>query len=908
MDSLQDLSTSNKIEHEIVLSSLPPTPSKSSTAFTIEFDDLNNNQLKNQRKKAFERDSLRESLRKYAPEKLEKLTKIKQKDEKQEDEIKIENANASLSDGASFLIQKMFSGQKSTKAITSSSKSAVNKSTNQIKSENKLSQQQQQQLNKSKSLSCKSTPLKLRNFNNNNNSFLTNNTSLINNTSIISNQSFRSPTLEMDSGVCVADDESSFLIKCDENEDALSETGTYTVELDNQDPIAEEARKRINEIFGVKGELPSSLTKQQLDSLSNCSSSISSRKANSKSSFKISSIKKVYKNENEDNRIRHNSIRNSIKNELEHKNSNSSTERLSFRNRRSSLQSSLKRQDSFRKSSGNKLSGSKSVSNNVSNSNSKPNNNSSSLTEPNKKSQLNQNINLINQNNTFVFNCNNNNNSSSNSNSLLNRARANSITRSLTKKMVSRKDQLKDDDTNSIKSDEAASTAGSTDLSSMNSEKCKSDNGQNNYTSLRFNRAFALRRARLGIDTPPITKNNNKINNNSRNSKNSKPNNHHQVSHIPINNQSRSSSQCSAIEYLDRSDGGRYSLRASASKPPICNQTFTTSKLSSNNNHKSISNNLIKQGSSSSLINAISASKDKVANKLLNKNSSNKTNVNCLNQAVHIRANSFGGTNNGNSPSLSLVNKTMNGNANNQLLKQQHQSRLSSAASTSSNNTMSNASTNEDLSNASDPIKVKNYSHLSPFQLGRRIYSTKPHYIAQSNSFRNRLEENGGLHQNNSENSNGIDDHPQTTSTFNQFNQTSELPATLLSEKKKFGQLTVSNSNSTFNSYSNANSSNGNSCKSLSALDYLVLSAVSELSFKLRCKLRSILDAEKSKYPLDNENRILIEELLPQVNLLTEYRNSETTSEKTISRDLSNVLKNLKRIEQSLEGSVYFII
>ena len=83
---------------------------------------------------------------------------------------------------------------------------------------------------------------------------------------------------------------------------------------------------------------------------------------------------------------------------------------------------------------------------------------------------------------------------------------------------------------------------------------------------------------------------------------------------------------------------------------------------------------------------------------------------------------------------------------------------------------------------------------------------------------------------------------------------------------------------------------------------------MNELSFKLRCKLRLILDAEKSKYPdVNNENRILIEELLPQVNL-TEYRNCESSSEKTISRDLSNVLKNLKRIEQSLEGMHWILI
>jgi len=856
MESLQDLAY--KLDHEVMLSSLPPTPSKSATAFTIEFDDLNNNLLKNSQKKIFERgNSLRDSLRKYAPEKLEKLTKLRSKEEdsdsKNVDATKC-NSNYSttatdsdrnLGDGASFLIQRMFSGSSNTTKSSSNKKSA-NKSNILANKTN--------QLDIRLSSSCKSSPLKLRNFNSTNK----NDTRTI--STKINGSLYRSPAVEMDSGVCADEDESVFLKRENviDDEDALSDAGTYTVELDtNQDPIAEEARKRIDEIFGIGKE---TRTKQHLDSMSN-SSSTNSSKPTSKHSFKVSSIKKGYL----ETRSRQNSQQRSSKTELQRKNSNSSTERLSFRSRRSSLQQQstnsgglIKRQDSFNKSSVSKVS---SIGRQI-NSSSKP------LTSTNKKSQLNQNISLINQNNTIVFNCGNNDSS----NSLLNRARANSITRNFTKK-VTRKDQLKDDDTGSIRS-EGASTAGSTDLSSINSEKCKSDTGQTT-SSLRFNRAFALRRARLGIDTPPLTNNSSKNKNSttkpSSNSSSNKPN-----SHIPIT--STNHHQSRAIDFgFDRSDGGRYSLRASSSssRPPINGQQRLAIANRSKQLQQTNSSNSLNKHETSSLISAISESKNKVANKMIKKNSFIIDDPEFL-RSNHVRANSFAGAGDG----LPLSNH----------LKPP---RLSSAASTSSNNTMSNASTSEDLSNLSDQINVKGLKHLSPFQLGRRIYSTKPHYMAQTNSFRNKLSENGNNLYTNGNNELTLCDLAQSL--------TNELPPSLHSLNsepiKKFGQLSASstpqpNSSNSF-SFNNSNS------KSLSALDYLVLSAVHQLSFKLRCKLRSILDAEKSKYPIDNENRILIEELLPQVNVI-EYRNSET-SEKTISRDLSNVLKNLKRIEQSLE-------
>lgn len=794
MNSLQDFQTSNKLDHELTLSSLPPTPSKS-TAFTIEFDDLNNNSQSKEKKK-FEKNSLRESLRKYAPDKLDKLTKLKKdknnsikNDDTNSLNYNLESSDKNLSDGATFLIEKMFSASNSnsSKKSASSSKIINQSKINATKLTNKTNSKEFYSDGTSRtSRSCKSSPLKLHNFN--------------------SSANFNSTNTDSGVQMCADEENQSLDYLKSTEDDNHSESGTYTVELDNQDPIAEEARKRIDEIFGCKG------TNYKY---SDTNSSNSSIKASSKQSFKISSLKKSYQDLNHSSqRSRHNSGKSQTNNlqikqkqnekiEMQRKNSISSSERLSFRDRKSSLQNpTLKRQDSFSKSSVSKLSVS-----------SQKAMNKSSV----KRSQLNQNnINLINQRNTFVFNCN------SGSSSLIDRARANSITRKLNKGVLN-----KNEDKNSIKSDEQSTNGSGTDLSSINSDKYKSDAGQTS-SSLRLNRAFALRRARLGIDTPPTSSTSrlNKIKSTNDKQHSNKPNS--KISHtsdIPITNfltnQSRSSSQCSTAKNeqqyhaFDRSDGGRFSLRensksrSSSSKPPI-NQS---SKLV--NGNKSIKQE-------SSLIKAISMTKDNVLKKMIRNNQLSQES-----SSNHVRANSFSDNH-----TFSNLNGDQNETIvlNSKNLNKLRASRLSSTASTSSNNTLSNASTSEDLSNISDQMNVKQLQNLSSFQLGRRIYSTKPHYIQQTNSFRIKLEENASVCPSSN---GGFNDSSNQIDSLNQFN---ELPSSLKTEtKKKFGQLSIDSniSNGLNNNQTNLNinsSSNGN--KSLSALDYLVLSAVHQLSFK----------------------------------------------------------------------------
>lgn len=85
--------------------------------------------------------------------------------------------------------------------------------------------------------------------------------------------------------------------------------------------------------------------------------------------------------------------------------------------------------------------------------------------------------------------------------------------------------------------------------------------------------------------------------------------------------------------------------------------------------------------------------------------------------------------------------------------------------------------------------------------------------------------------------------------------------------------------------------------RELSALDSLVISAILQLSNKLKQKAHLLLEKERNKFPLDSTERLTIEEMLPQV---LENRSGDSVSE-GISRDLSSILKNLKRVEQSLE-------
>lgn len=83
--------------------------------------------------------------------------------------------------------------------------------------------------------------------------------------------------------------------------------------------------------------------------------------------------------------------------------------------------------------------------------------------------------------------------------------------------------------------------------------------------------------------------------------------------------------------------------------------------------------------------------------------------------------------------------------------------------------------------------------------------------------------------------------------------------------------------------------------KEITALDCLVISAIHQLSTKLWVNTKVILDKERKKFPKDSDSWLMIDEVLPQAPL------SETPEDGDLTKDLSSILKNLKRVEQGLE-------
>lgn len=86
--------------------------------------------------------------------------------------------------------------------------------------------------------------------------------------------------------------------------------------------------------------------------------------------------------------------------------------------------------------------------------------------------------------------------------------------------------------------------------------------------------------------------------------------------------------------------------------------------------------------------------------------------------------------------------------------------------------------------------------------------------------------------------------------------------------------------------------------RELSALDSLVISAIHQLSGKLRTSARTLIEKERLKYPESSDVRLMLEEVLPRV---VERRPGDSPTDGNLTRELSTILKNLKRIEQSLE-------
>jgi hypothetical protein len=90
----------------------------------------------------------------------------------------------------------------------------------------------------------------------------------------------------------------------------------------------------------------------------------------------------------------------------------------------------------------------------------------------------------------------------------------------------------------------------------------------------------------------------------------------------------------------------------------------------------------------------------------------------------------------------------------------------------------------------------------------------------------------------------------------------------------------------------------------LGALDCLVISAISTLSVKIRSSVCDLMVEHAKRLPSENETRLIVEEILPQLTANSTRPKSPTSIEEidqSLYFDLAQALKNLKKVEQMVD-------
>ena len=225
---------------------------------------------------------------------------------------------------------------------------------------------------------------------------------------------------------------------------------------------------------------------------------------------------------------------------------------------------------------------------------------------------------------------------------------------------------------------------------------------------------------------------------------------------------------------------------------------------------------------------------------------------------------------------------------------------------------------NDDTGDYNSPLDGS-MRHMSSFQMGKRFFSTKPHQMAQfdrdfrcsSAAPRIKLSTEPNMmthsateslltrHSNaSSVSSNGPH---QMASHYEHHRMDPTHPTSL----GPMGVISLASGTPPIN----ANAINSR-VFSISPLDSLVISAINQLSSKLRTRMQDLLERERNNESLDSDTRALMEEILPRVNSVcgndrkSSSKNSSSFTHETnnVSRDLSNILKNLKKAEQIFDG------
>ncbi|KAH9419537.1 hypothetical protein DERP_009594 [Dermatophagoides pteronyssinus] len=476
-------------------------------------------------------------------------------------------------------------------------------------------------------------------------------------------------------------------------------------------------------------------------------------------------------------------------------------------------------------------------------------------------------------------------------------------------------------------------------------------------SSLRFNRAFALRRARLGMDTCGV-----------------------EISEQSANKakESQKTTKLISPSSFKRNDGGRFSLRVPSTRIPqnTCNQftkgsrkppSSSTTTIASTNKkvlkQPPVSSKIptIKSHSASSsvcssienLTNGLGKGKVNNGHSLASMNHRNQSQRRVIPHSDNeiqfdaecsscddcetrplLHFSRFGrrslrcmpssaGSNDNSTPWLkSLANKSINSNAelvfdkrNKAEIQSQPPTQCSyslfNGSSIQSKHRTSSANSYRSESDSQNYISVIEPSSPSivdprtarqmvpPFQVGKRFFSTKPHRMAQFDKDFNTI-----IHGHHSASANPS---PMRQMSADSNLMTHSVTECLLSDRLNIDSKRQETKSNEVPTGSPVISSGINArIFSISPLDSLVISAINQLSSKLRTRMRDFLERERTNHSPGSEARTLIEEILPQVNNVNgpdssksnQTRNNYNHDSSNISRDLSNILKNLKKVEQ----------
>ncbi|XP_075591525.1 uncharacterized protein LOC124491807 isoform X2 [Dermatophagoides farinae] len=477
-------------------------------------------------------------------------------------------------------------------------------------------------------------------------------------------------------------------------------------------------------------------------------------------------------------------------------------------------------------------------------------------------------------------------------------------------------------------------------------------------SSLRFNRAFALRRARLGMDTCGV-----EISEQSAN----------KAKESQKINSSKTTKLSSPVSFK-RNDGGRFSLRVPGARIPFntCNQSTKGSRKPPSSSTTVVpptNRKVLKQSPVSSKIptlksysasSSVCSSIENLSNgpvKGKAKDSKSLSSIDHRNQSQRrviphsdneiqfdaecsscddgeiltypalpftrfgrrsLRFMPSSGCNENSTPWLkSLSNKSVDSNADivnkrnkaeiqPQPINQGSYSLFGGSRRTSSANSYCSESESQNYSSAIEPSSPSIVDPrtarpiVPPFQVGKRFFSTKPHRMAQFDKDFNTI-----IHGHHSASANPS---PMRQLSADPNLMTHSVTECLLSDRSSIDGKRQEIKSNEISAASTAIASSINArIFSISPLDSLVISAINQLSSKLRTRMRDFLERERYNHLLGSEARTLIDEILPQVNTngngpdsskSNQIRNNYNHDSSNISRDLSNILKNLKKVEQ----------